>query len=445
VTIAVRPLDAARAAVEPRASPGAWLGFALFFLMLAVPTSYQPVKAVLLGALVAGIAVCALAGGRIRLHPSVILWTVFLVTVGLIFMLRGFAGAAPGALRVGTVYGLWPVAYLVLVAGASSEPVLQGLLRTLVVATVAIGLYGLSYILHTAGWLPGFLYLPIDLGQGIGLYRGYIEVNLYNLASLLFLIPFVVAGLMTWPSSVALPLRRAWLWVALLAGGALALLSGRRALLLVIALAPGFVLLFRLALPRSLRKAGQVPLLQFVAGVIVAGGALLLLLHAIYGFRLEFVWRMFLQGFDFGRDVNATARSAQFEALLHEWAAAPLFGAGHGASAAGSVRSTAMPWAYELSYAALLFHTGLVGFLAYAAGVVWIFASGVCVIRQGGPYGLVTLALLVGLSCFLIGNATNPYLEKYDLLWVIFLPAAFINHWLLTGPPDATRPKAGAG
>jgi hypothetical protein len=31
----------------------------------------------------------------------------------------------------------------------------------------------------------------------------------------------------------------------------------------------------------------------------------------------------------------------------------------------------------------------------------------------------------------LIGNATNPYLEKFDYIWVIFLPVALINFWLL--------------
>jgi hypothetical protein len=32
---------------------------------------------------------------------------------------------------------------------------------------------------------------------------------------------------------------------------------------------------------------------------------------------------------------------------------------------------------------------------------------------------------------YLIGNATNPYLEKFDYIWVIFLPVALINFWLL--------------
>jgi len=36
------------------------------------------------------------------------------------------------------------------------------------------------------------------------------------------------------------------------------------------------------------------------------------------------------------------------------------------------------------------------------------------------------------MSGFLIANATNPYLARFDGIWVIFLPLAFINRWLLT-------------
>ncbi len=422
------------------AGPVGWLGFILFFLMLFVPTSYQVVKAPMLVVLVLLVAAGSLVRGRLRLHPTVLLWTVFMMCVGLAFMIRGMMAGAPGALRVGTVYLLWPLVYTVLVAGAGSWTILRGLARTMIVATLAIALYGMSYILHVVGWLPAFLYLPVDLGQEIGLYRGFIELNLYNLSSLLFLVPFVIAVLMTWPDRGTAPAGRLWLWAALVAGGALVLLSGRRALLLVVSLAPLFVFFFRAGLPQLDRLRGRPVMVRTLVGAGVACLALTLYLQAVYNFSLVTVWRMFLQGFDFSRDISATARSQQLGALLTEWAGAPLLGAGHGASAAGSVRSVEMPWAYELSYAALLFHTGLIGFLAYTAAVVWIYADGLRVVRGGGVVGAYMLALLVALSCFLIGNATNPYLEKYDLMWVIFLPVAVINRWRLTRTEPALHP-----
>jgi hypothetical protein len=425
-----------------RGGAGAWLAYLLFFLMLFVPTSYQVVKAPLLVLLVLMVAAAALGTGRLRLHPAVLLWTVFMMCVGLAFMIRGLLGDAPGAIRVGTVYVVWPLVYTVLVAGASRWQVLSGLARTMVVATLAIAAYCVSYILHVVGLLPSFLYIPLDLGQLIGLYHGYIELNLYNLSSLLFLVPFLIAVLMTWSDRASLPASRFWLWTALVSGGVVVLLSGRRALLLVVSLAPLFTLAGRQLLPVSDRRSSRRVMLGTLAGAGVALVALLVYLNAVYGFSLATVWRVFLVGFDFGRDVSATARSNQFVALVTEWANAPLLGAGHGASAAGSVRSVEMPWAYELSYAALLFHTGLLGFIAYTSAVAWIYAEGIRTIRDGGPRSAYMLATLVGLTCFLIGNATNPYLEKYDLMWVVFLPVALINHRRLErdGPAPAPIP-----
>jgi len=50
----------------------------------------------------------------------------------------------------------------------------------------------------------------------------------------------------------------------------------------------------------------------------------------------------------------------------------PWFGHGYGA-VAHVVRSETMPWAYELQYLAMLFHTGIVGTLLYADGIGWVY------------------------------------------------------------------------
>lgn len=46
-------------------------------------------------------------------------------------------------------------------------------------------------------------------------------------------------------------------------------------------------------------------------------------------------------------------------------------------------------------------------------------------------YGPWMLAVLTGVSGLLIANATNPYLAKFDFMWVLFLPLAIINRHLL--------------
>lgn len=405
-------------------------GFALFFMMLFVPTTYQPVKAVLLGIVLIMICATAVFRKKINLHPVVLLWTLFMVSVGLFFMLRGSIHGTPGALRVGTVYVLWPLVYTILVAGVSNEALLRGITRILVFSTIAIGIYSLSYILYASGLLPDYFYIPIDLGQAIGFYSGYIEYRLYNISSLLFLVPFLIAALLTWPNHLEIPVSRLWLWVAFALGMTLVLLSGRRALLLVIALAPVIALFFRLFLPRKTKLANRKLALRFfIAGCFALLG-LIFYLQWVYGLNMQSLIQMFFDGFDFQRSDSAIARNMQFFALIDGWSQYPLLGAGHGAGVAYT-RSVEQPWAYELSYVALLYQTGIIGFILYASGVLWIFWTGLQMIRSGHALGLQILPVLVGTGSFLIGNATNPYLGKYDYIWVIFLPVAFINLWLL--------------
>ena len=154
-------------------SSGYWIafpGYLLFFIMLFVPTVYQVIKACLLFLVLGMISVGALRRDHLALHPVVLLWTLFMATVGLVFMLLGLAHGAPGALRMGTVYVLWPLVNLILIAGAATERVLNGICRVLIAAAIVIGLYGIIFVLYIAGWIPDSLYVPIEPTQGVGFY-----------------------------------------------------------------------------------------------------------------------------------------------------------------------------------------------------------------------------------------------------------------------------------
>ncbi len=409
-----------------------WPALALFFLMLFAPTSYQPLKAGLLLAVLGGVLFAAWRDRDLRLAPVVRIWTAIMVTVGLFYILRGLLEGAPGALRTGTVYVIWPTVYTLLAAGAASPATLRSLVRILVFATGAITLYALSFILYSAGVLPPAFYLPLDLGQRIGFYSGHVEFNLYSLSTLLFTAPFLVAAALTWNAGRDAPVRRSLVWTALVAALLVVLLSGRRALWLVVGISPLVALALRAFQPGRVRRVSRRTLMLSACGV--AGALALVYLYArfAYGVDLAVLAAEFAAGFNFqSLDETTYVRREQFVAMLATWHDHPFLGAGHGAVAPGSIRSIEQPWAYELSYVALLFQTGALGFSLYAAGVAWIYWHGLRIIRGASAYAIVMLPTLTGLTCFLIANATNPYLAKYDYLWVIFLPVAVINCHLL--------------
>jgi len=406
-------------------------GLLLFFMMMFVPTKYQMVKAVLLGiTLVFIFGNILINKGKIRLHSTILLWILFYIILGLCWILLGVINTTPGALRVSTIYVLWPLLFTVLISGVSTEKMLSNIIRVLTISLFIIGFYDLSYMLYAYGWLPKFLYIPIDQGQAVGFYSGYVEFRLYNISSLLFLVPFFIAALLVWSDNLDMPISRKWIWISVVLGMLLVFLSGRRALLGVVAISPFITLIFKYFLPRKNSKLNRKKLIQTFVGIIFILFGIYICLHFFYGFNFQSLTKMFLEGFDLQYSGGAIARKTQFFALLEGWSKNPFFGAGHGAGVS-YLRSTKQPWSYELYYVALLYQTGLIGFLAYSSGIIWMFWKGIYIIRSGHYLGVQILPVLVGTACFLIGNATNPYLGKFDYMWVIFLPLAFINLWLL--------------
>lgn len=405
-------------------------GFVLFFMMLFVPTTYQNIKAVLLAVVLFIITIVSFKKNELALHQRVWMWTLFIVSVGVFFMLRGLFHDAPGAWRVGTVYILWPLVYTLLISALSEEDILDKFLRLLVISLVAIAAYTFSFILYSAGWFPSWLYLPLEMGQAIGFYKGFLEYRLYNISSLLFLVPFVLAALMTWPEEICPRISRSWLWIASGLGMTLVILSGRRALILVTILTPFITLFFRMFLPRNARKGNGKILFRTATGTIFIFILLFTLFRIQYGISFFSIINMFLEGFDFSNSTNALLRKEQFFALLKAWTNNPLLGAGHGAAVAFR-RSIDQAWAYELFYVSLLQKTGIVGIICYGSWVLWILGAGSRIIKYGQALSFKILPVLVGCTCFLIANATNPYLAKYDYIWVLFLPIAFINCSLL--------------
>lgn len=422
------------AAAPKTGSEIAWAripGYLLFFTMLFVPTTYQPIKAILLALTLATILAPMLWNRRLDLHPSVLVVTMLMALTGLFFVGYGLIRGTPGALRVSTVYVLWPLLYLLFVGGVARKSVLESFLKLLVFGSICVSAYCLIYVLTTIGWLPKFLYIELDQDQRIAFFAGFIKFNIDSLTTLLYTVPFLLTALISWSKELNPPVSRVWLWTALLMGVVVILLSGRRALWIILFISPFLALAFRQLLPGEIRKTTRKIATGVLVGLVVGGLGIYGYITYTFHFDITGAVDELQQGFEFNDSTQDSpfARQQQFLAMKEDLSASPILGYGHGAVAHYSVRSEDTPWAYELAYLALMLHTGLLGFTLYLGGVVWIYRHGCRMIRSGTWLGLLMLPVLVGMTAFLIGNATNPYLEKYDFLWVIFLPVAFINRY----------------
>lgn len=397
-------------------------------LVIVVPTAYSPVKAVLLAVVLGCVAAREIGRDRVALDRAVLHRLLLFTAFGAVLVLIGLLKGAPGALALASVYVVWPGVYCALAAGVADVVSLRRVLAVLVLAAAVIELYAISFLLWSSGLLPDVLYLPLDQGQAVGFYGGYVEFALYSITSLVFLVPFLVALLIVTPPDEPVPLGRPVVALVLLVGLVVVLLSGRRALWMVVAASPFLALLVRRDLAPSMSRVA----LRWIVAVLAAGSVLVgLVLQTLVGIDASRLLLALKDAFDFNTAEGQARGPSQFRALLQGWLDEPLLGAGLGAVAPDVVRSTEQPWAYELSYMALLFHIGMVGVVVYAYGVVWAVRQCRRVLRDGGPLAAPLAAVMVGTGCFLIANATNPYLQKFDSLWVLFLPLAFINAWRL--------------
>jgi hypothetical protein len=435
----------------------AWLAFpayVLMFLMLVFPMVFALIftKGLLFAVVLLTVFAVALRTGQIGLHSSVVGWTFFLATISFLFVLEGFFASAPGATRQSQTYVLWPLIYLSVIAGVRHKRIFLGLADTIAFSTICIALYSIVYTLIQTKILPEssqFDLISFDWqAQAFGLHEGYLAMQFPGLNSLPFLIPFLFALLITFqPADGNTLVRRAQVSIAACLGLTTVLMSGRRALYLATIASPLLIFLFTRFQPRTDRQCSSKRLTRVTALALIASVVLLFGLNAMYGVSLSGLADRLSMGFDFSptaEDTGTTERRVQFHALLAGWTENPLLGAGHGAPVFGSIRSEESPWNYELYYMALLYQTGALGFAAYSAGIIWIYWTGIRVIRAGGYLSALMIACLVGFSSILVANATNPYLARYDAMWAIFLPLAVINFWLLRRPLPSSPTSAAA-
>ncbi len=418
-------------------------GCALFFMILCFPTIYPEVK---LSLLVPTLLICAVAASTRRgfgLHPSVSLAMYIIVLTGIVFVLLGAVHDTPGWQPCSKVYILWPLVYAIILAGGVHGSVIRDLARILVIALILVAGYSIIHVLHSLGYYPSQWYFEFaDVRQTVTLNDGYIKHGLQSISSLIFLVPFASSALIVWPADRTAPVGRKSLLLATLLGFAAAILTGRRMLCLVILATPVLTLLGMRFLPSSSIGKKMRKLLWLV--VVFSGCSVVSLLAAL---TYSDVTSTGLQDgiidslVDIVCGESNDVRIDQFWVLLEGWAESPLFGNGIGAQADAMIRDSETPWGYELSYLVMLFSLGLVGFAVYALFVRWIYRKGIAVIRSGGTRGMLMLPVLVGTTSFLLANAVDPYLGKFDGLWVIFLPLGIINDWLLhrQAPPRKLR------
>jgi hypothetical protein len=403
-----------------------------FLLMLVMPTTLQSERGFYLVILLTFSFIIIFLNLKIWwISSEIFKILLFICFASLFFILNGLIQNTPGALAVIGVYFLWPIIFIWIIGFSKEIETFVEIKNTLFIGIFISSLSGIilvisKFIEPLEILRPVFVFL----GARAGISESGIELTIPNMATVLYGFSFLLAYIYAFPKTDKFPFNKehtSLLWILLILCIVTLLISGKR----------GFWLTAMLALPYTAIVCHMAGIRRFSLKkmVLVIFSLMMTLIFGliIISLSLEIDFQIMVEGlfggFNFTDQTNSAAsrRYTQFWALLVGWTESPLIGAGHGAMAGDKVRIDIQPWAYELYYLALLFQTGLIGFIVYASSVLWLLYMMIKISRHYPDLARLLVPAAVGLLSFLTVNATNPYLSKFDCLWVIFFPLGIVN------------------
>jgi len=398
--------------------------------------SYALVKLAFIALFLAAVLVNVVLGRtRVVVYPRLLRFYLWVAFAGAAWGLVGFlraANFAAGTLDSMKLYVVWSAAFAVLYTLLRAEPSLSVVHRAMVAAGILIpvvNLVGLSDQLSGLGLLPASVRQELNMEIGFG--DGYIQYGSENLRAMFVVAPYLVA--LQFRADTARKGSRLTR-LALVLSLVLVAISGRRALWLVVALAPVVILLLSVASGAlgRLRPLGRRLLLAWAASGVVGMGLLLALPED--GIELATLARL-RQAFS-----AQDERALQAPHLIDGFGRMPLLGSGFGGYA-DYQRSDEAPWKYELTYHTMLFNLGALG-TGLLVGLYGLCLLRVVRILRSHPEGsAIPFGLVVGVLSLFAGAYTNPYFGGFEALFFAgLLPylATFEQGFELgEGRPDA--------
>lgn len=383
--------------------------------MLLLPTIYQSARGVLL-------LVLLLRHVRItRLSINKTVQKLWIANFILAFLciVYGLIWANPGALNSVTVDIFWPILYLYFMMLCHSNITIINLYKVIIYGGLFVMCMNAIFLANEIFFGIGVISkLATALGGRYGIYDGFME---FFMPSADYAPYFVYFGgtLLLLPHHY-LGVKNKYIILLVVISLFLILCSGRRASWIVVGLLP-FVIVFLMKLCKL--KGNILIKIMFVSFLIV----LVLYVGLTYLLDMDQMIDEFVSSFDMIDNDSNYERTLQAKALWNDFINNPIFG--HGAGYVSSyIRTPEKPWEYELSYNYMLSSRGLIGFFVMIFSYASILWKNIKSVRLDKELAGFLLPPIAGIICLAILNETNPYLGKFDFLWIFFLPIINLNN-----------------
>lgn len=387
------------------------IGLLLFALILIFPYQYQLIKAVLLAIILVYVFFWKY---DVHFSKKVFLWVLVYILMNTFSMSYGLIRGNPAPLAYFNVYFLWPIAYFILVTLVNRHifnkmivVMRYSLLLILCFGIIAFVYLNVNFIKsgdlfgYVATIRSGFPFIAISGGATTNV------IYLYFFFLSIILIDYKTASVID--------------YINLFLGVLFIFFTSRRALMLDFAFSFVLIVFFYPFLRRTdkrvmLNSYRRVSFILFLFTVIIGW---IVLTFELFDFKE-------IENFvsdAFGKDKN-DPRINQAISLIDGWQEAVFWGNGSGVNA--EVVRSEIPGTYELSYLAMLFERGLIGFIIFIFQYVLLNYWGIKQLKREF-FSKYLLASMVALNLFMLANASNPYLMAFDHIWVLFITLIFIN------------------
>ena len=404
------------------------IGAALIVSLASLVQSHIYVKMSLIGLYVSLWGVCVLNGERVRLYTLLVIFYASIASLGLLWGVAGLANGANHVLGITDavrLYAIWSSVFLILYTIIRSDDGLAMFDKAFVVAGIAIPVINAIGIAD-AGLGLGIVSQDVreQMELFVGFHDGFLRLSAINIGSMFLVAPYLLARRILSSATGKSNLLES---ISLALSILLVLVSGRRALWIVLAAAP-FIVFLMASLAGRFASVRRTAIRLIMLYTVVAGvGGIVMMTRP--GVATEIGGVQHLASAFSSQD----ERSIQKGYLLREYASAPLLGSGFGAFA-GYVRSNEYPWTYELTYHQMLFNIGTLGTLLIVSLFATYFVIVLWECRRNWHANTTVVSLLVAWISLLIGAYSNPYLRSFDYLFF-----AGMVPWLATLSDNRTR------
>lgn len=398
---------------------------------MVFPRSYALFKLPLLFLFVFLSSFILIRNKKVVVRLNVVIFYSVLMLLGIIWSAIGFInkGSMVGIMDNFRLWVIWSVFYFIIVFILLQRESLILIHKAVLISAVlifGINLIGLLNVYYGWNLLPESLIDELDLK--VGFHDGYVQITTQNIASLFFIIPYLVVIQFR---KDAEKFNTNFAKTVLILSLALAIFSGRRALWLCIIVTP--VLIVGLSLLHGNLREIKNQYRKLTYTLVVLGTLSLITISQSEIFDNPTITHL--------KDAFSAEdeRSIQKVYLLDSFSDYPVLGSGFGVGA-GYVRNTEAPWIYELTYHQILFNFGIIGSLliiVLIGGFLFLIVKNSNNSKEGNS--LLPFCILIGVSSFAIGAYSNPYFGSFDfLIYISMIP--YLSAINLNGKTTSINP-----